>query len=467
MALNFILLPILTRLFEPTDYGIIDISTTIIQILGIIFGFGMTTAVSFYYYFHENNIERKITVSTALYFLLSINLIVFALLFFISTPLSTLLYKTSSNSQIIKITIIIGYCIVLQTFFSHLIRITRKASLYVLNSIIKAALQIGIILIMVTALGFGLHGYFYGYLISAILSVVIVLNFTIKHFSFKFSKARLIELLKYGAPLVPAGISLWVLQLLDRFFLVQYTSLAEVGLYGVGVRSTILLVLLTTSIQLAWGPFAFSIMKHDTAKTIYSQIFSIYVIISFWLAIITTFFSKDAITLITTPAYSSAYIVTPFLCLGTLFLGAYTLLSIGINLTKKMKLITITTVMAAISNIALNFIFIPSFGMLGAAISTAISYLISTILIYFFSQKYYPINYNLQKNLLVALIGCVYVGFYFTFSSQNTTIITLIRIAICLSFPFILYFLRLLSLSEIRLILNTIKGLVFKSKLNS
>ena len=463
MVLSFILLPILTKLFNPTEYGLIDISTTIIQIVSIGFGFRMTTAVSFYYYFHNDEHEKKQTVTTGLLFLLVINILTVFLLSINATSLGAAIYKSPAYTNIFKITIFVAGLSVLQNFLFHLLRISRRASLYVVASLLKGGLQVGIIILFVISFGLGLRGYFYGYLSTVFLSLLIIFSITKKYLTFSFSKKRLIELLKYGVPLIPAGISLWALQLVDRFFLIHYATLADVGLYGVGVRSTILLVLLISSLQLAWGPFAFSIMKQDDAKKVYTEIFSLFVIIATWLIILTTYFAKEAITLVTTPEYTQAYVVTPFLSFGTFFLGAYTLLSIGINLVNKMHIITTTTIIAAILNIILNFILIPRYGILGAAISTASSYLVSTMLVYFFSQKYYPIDYKMKKNMTIVLISVGYLIGYFTITVEGTIINLIIRALICLSFPVVLYTLKLLTPNQVKSIINTIKSLTVKT----
>jgi len=128
-----------------------------------------------------------------------------------------------------------------------------------------------------------------------------------------------------------------------------------------------------------------------------------------------------------------------------------------------MHIITTTTIIAAILNIILNFILIPRYGILGAAISTASSYLVSTMLVYFFSQKYYPIDYKMKKNMTIVLISVGYLIGYFTITVEGTIINLIIRALICLSFPVVLYTLKLLTPNQVKSIINTIKSLTVKT----
>ena len=74
------------------------------------------------------------------------------------------------------------------------------------------------------------------------------------------------EMNRFGMPLVPSALFLWVTNFADRFILVQAHRHAEVGLYSVGVRIASAMVLLLTAFRTAWPAFAYSIESDDEAK---------------------------------------------------------------------------------------------------------------------------------------------------------------------------------------------------------
>ena len=91
----------------------------------------------------------------------------------------------------------------------------------------------------------------------------------------------------------------------------------------------------------------------------------------------------------------------PIILLAYLFYGMYINLMAGIYIEKKTKYLPLITGIAAIVNVVFNFLLIPVMGMNGAAYTTLFSYLTMLVGIFIFSQKYYKIDYEYIKILLV------------------------------------------------------------------
>ena len=77
---------------------------------------------------------------------------------------------------------------------------------------------------------------------------------------------------RFGVPLVPTALFLWVTNFSDRLFLVQLADTTEVGLYSVGVRIASAIVLLLTAFRLAWPAFAYSIDDDAAARRTYAYV---------------------------------------------------------------------------------------------------------------------------------------------------------------------------------------------------
>ena len=71
---------------------------------------------------------------------------------------------------------------------------------------------------------------------------------------------------RFGLPLVPAALALWVINLIDRLFINAYKGQAEVGIYSLAVRIASVIVFLMTAFQLAWPAFAYSIRDDDRGQ---------------------------------------------------------------------------------------------------------------------------------------------------------------------------------------------------------
>jgi len=96
-------------------------------------------------------------------------------------------------------------------------------------------------------------------------------------------------------------------------------------------------------------------------------------------------------------------------------------------------------VMSTILSLIFNIIFIPIWGITGAAVATLLSQFIYWISCYYFSQKAFFIPYEIGKITIIFFCGAV-----LSFSSllvNNLELIPrmLIKITCLFSFPFILY----------------------------
>ncbi|MDZ7262612.1 MAG: MATE family efflux transporter, partial [candidate division KSB1 bacterium] len=169
--------------------------------------------------------------------------------------------------------------------------------------------------------------------------------------------------LRFGLPLIPAGLALTTLALIDRFFLVRYTDLTQLGLYSIGNQVANSVLLLVSGFQLAWGPFAFSVAKTGKSEGLYVKTLHYYLIVLGGIALVVSLFAKEVLQLFTTESYIAAYRVVPYLAFGLVAYGAYYIVSIGSNLARKTEYITFSTLFAAIINIMLNMVLIPIPGM--------------------------------------------------------------------------------------------------------
>ena len=147
-----------------------------------------------------------------------------------------------------------------------------------------------------------------------------------------------------------------------------------------------------------------------------------------------SFFSGEIVSsLFPIEYHDSAYLLS-ILTIGIIFQSTIHVTSIGISLEKKTSVFAKVAWITAIINLVLNFILIPYFGGVGAAISTSISYFVLTGIYFFYSQKLHklPINFNILLILIFISFTMLLISLMFYSADFNLQII---------SFKFILYFL--------------------------
>jgi O-antigen/teichoic acid export membrane protein len=94
--------------------------------------------------------------------------------------------------------------------------------------------------------------------------------------------------------------------------------------------------------------------------------------------------------------------VTFVLAVSIVLYGVYFIFWVGANVAKKNRMVPVFFVIASAVNVALNFAFVPEYGMWAAAWSAVAGYAILAGTIYFYSRRYYPIPYEWRRLLTVA-----------------------------------------------------------------
>lgn len=391
---SFLLLPILTRLLGLQLYGIWDTTNTITMLLSYICILGTDAAFAFYYFDVKSEEERKSYFSTMMFYSVGVSLVFLAFILIFSEPFALLYYKTTSYSILLIlafISTIIG--IVIQ----HLLALARyKRRTWLFNSF-SMIYWIGSTLlnILFVIRGYGVEGMFWGQVIAGgVTSLILVIIFR-DEFTLRIKKSYLINLLKYGIPIVPSLLSFWVMSALSRPLIFHLYSEEDVGIYGAAVRFASFITLITSAFQLAWRPFAMSIKERDDAPQIFS-IIARFLLVFGTLAILgLTFFIKPIMLVYVSKDFYTSYPIVWMLSLSTLLNTLYSIFSVGLLITKKTKVISHAFTIGTVFYLVLNLLLVPMYSYWGTAIVTLITYLFIVYFVYSRGQKYYAIPFKM------------------------------------------------------------------------
>jgi O-antigen/teichoic acid export membrane protein len=208
-------------------------------------------------------------------------------------------------------------------------------------------------------------------------------------------------MLKFGAPLIPVAVAYYLITYSDRYFLRYFQGLESVGLYAMSVRVSAVMTLILNGFQMAMGPFVYSHYKEEHAPETFARTFD-YVSVAVTLAVTgLALLAADVVAVVGTPAYLPAHVVVPLLATGTAAYGLGAYFSFGIGIAKKTFHRAWVTVLAASMNVVLNLLLVPWIGMVGAATSTALSFLTLAVLQMKISQGYYRVPYKFKRHFVV------------------------------------------------------------------
>lgn len=261
--------------------------------------------------------------------------------------------------------------------------VIAKSSSFIISSIIKLSL----IIFNASLISFVIFTTA-EYAFLAIAYLVMYKNRKFNIFKWNFEKKVAIEILNDSWPLILSGIVITIYMKIDQIMIKQMLGDAEVGYYAAAVRLCEAWYFLPTIITTSLFPAIMNAKKMNK-ELYFSRMQKLYDMLawtSIAIALPTTFLSKEIIEILYKPEFiPAAPVLIIYIWAGVaVFLGvASTQYLIAENFTKISFFITSS---AMVINVILNFIFIPKYGITGAAFATLISYSASTFLLFFNSK---------------------------------------------------------------------------------
>ena len=416
--LNFLLVPIYTNLFQPFEYGIQSQVYVFISILNIILLFGMDTAYMKYAVNVKSSDENKNNFSTPYLTVMIVSFFICLLVIILKKPIFSLLEIPPAYYYLIFYTSLILFLDSLTIIPFVKLRIERKAKKFALFKMLGILLNITLNFILIVELRWGVEAIFISNLASSALTLILLSPSIFKSFKIIIDLPTLKKLLKFGLPFLPAGLSSIMIQGIDRPILTQLTDLHTSGIYSANYKLGIFMMLFVSMFQYAWQPFFFQNAQEKNIKQVFSKILTYFTIAGSLILIFLSLFIDDIVKFhilgrtIMGPAFWSGLIIVPIILFGYLFNGIYYILSAGMFIEEKSSYVPIITGIGAAINVCVNFLLIPVWGIIGAALATFASYFVMAVMVYKITQRFYEINYEKVKVIktlsFILIAGSVY-----------------------------------------------------------
>ncbi len=255
---------------------------------------------------------------------------------------------------------------------------------------------------------------------------------------------------------------LYIHQCADRYLLIRLASLEVVGLYSIGMTIASVIALLTAGFRTAWVPIVLSTFRQEESKKFYAKVFDYFWALVLLGAVGISLFSKEILVVLAPATYLDAYTVIPVLLLSIFFFHAFPVFSFGISIAKKTKYRLLLMAVTAAINIGLNYLLIPDYGMVGAAIATLIASVIYGIASFIVSQRFYHVSYNLAAlfKILAVVVAIISIS-YFLLSDINVVNI-LIKIGLVVVFIVCGYLFNLVGKEEMKYLRAFVHSRIFK-----
>jgi O-antigen/teichoic acid export membrane protein len=428
--LNYLLVPLVTYHFSAMEYGVVSEFYAYAGFFSVFLLLGFETG---YFRFRDkHNTSKDTAYSTALIFVVLVNLGFFFGILAINSRLSPALHYAEHPEYVLYFTIILTLDAIASIPFARLRaenKALRFAGIKIFEILITVILSLFFILywpklasvypqLWLSKLYHPEIGIGYVFLANLTASICkfMLLSPQLLSIRWGFDRVLFAKMWRYSLPMVFIGFTGIINEMLDRVLLKHllpydtHTNMQMLGIYSACYKLSILMTLFIQAFRYAAEPFFFAYADKTDAKPVYAKVLKFFVIFCMFIFLLVTLYI-DFFKYFLGKDFRVGLNVVPILLLANLFLGIYVNLALWYKLTDKTGLGAVVSLAGAILTVLLNIAWIPKYGYVGSAWATLLCYAGMTVLSYLLGRRYYPINYDVVRVLIYIGLGVdLYLG---------------------------------------------------------
>lgn len=393
-AVNLLLVPVLTRVLVPQQYGVSDLVISYSASALLVLVFGMDGALARFFYEQDGRASRVRMVSSSFLFRLVTGGAVALLLAAFAEPLAARLLGGAVYAKYLRLGAAALPFTLFALFANDVLRVTFQPWKFIALNVTQTLLVGGLTLWFVLGKHLGVAGVLYGKLFGDAGAAALGLLLCRHNLKPAFDGAILRRMLAYGLPLVPVSIAYAVIGFVDREALQRTASLEAVGIYGVAMKFFAVITMGVSAFNLAFGPFAYAKANDPDAPKLYARVFALYVAIASFGALAVGLFAPALVDLLATKDYAAAAGPALWLAFAAVAQGAYSVAALGLTLSLRTLPLGAIAGAAAVVAVVANQLLVPRFGAEGAAMATCTAHVSSTVMAYVVAQRVRPLPYR-------------------------------------------------------------------------
>ena len=448
-ALGFFMLPFYTHYLLPKDYGILEILDLSMSVFALVLNMGLPPALLRCYAAAKSPEEQRAVISTGCVFGLFTGLGTFAAGIWLVRPAAALLFGGGVPAYYVLLSfssMVLTYMAILPRTY---LRALEKSAAFTIIDTTNVFLLLILNVIFIAGMKVGLVGVLWSSVISGGLQFLLLLGWALRKAGVRFHMAHLRRMLAFGLPLIFANLGLFVLNFSDRFFLQHLRSLDAVGVYAVGYKFGYMMnYLFVQPFFIMWQSRMYAIHARPEHAKIFRQVFLFYSLGLIYAGLIVSLFSSGVIGAMVQARFAASAGIVPVVVLAYIFYGLSYYTQLGMFLTDRTKLVGVIGAGAAGLNLILNYFLISSYGMMGAAWATALSFAAIAALSYVYSQRVYRLPLNVGRMAVALGLAASLYLLARELNPQSMWTALGVKIAVLAAFPVVVWKSGLLPSSE-------------------
>ncbi len=458
------LLPLYTQYLTPADFGAAEVMLTGVIAASIIVRLGVIEALMRFYYIGGERPDEVVRTGFASLFWVTTAATAVMLPF--AEPISEALLG-EPDAELARIAIGGLWVFTIYEYLVSLFRLDERARAYFFFTTANVVVAIPLTVFLVVIEDEGASGLLLATYGAAVPFVAWVAWDQRWRLSLLPDLALLRRMVRFGLPTMPAELSLYSLNFIDRILIARLAGLAEAGLYALAVKFAQGVTVLVRGFQLAWPPLAYSVADDDEARRAYALIVTwfaavcTFVVVGMWLL------SRWIARLLAAPEFFQSFEAVGLISTGIALYALYLVLVVILGRTGRTEFNFPATAVATAVNIGLNLALIPPLGIVGAGIALVASYLVVLAIMYAFTQRLFYVPYEWRRlGLIVGLATALVAAGELALPTEGVDGL-LSRIAVWFAFPLVLWMTGFLEQSERDAIVRLLRPAAVRARLQA
>ncbi len=388
---GFIMLPIYTSHLSPRDYGVVGLLVVMISLFELVVGARFIQALPKFFYEQNTKEGRSQLISTALIITASISVVSCTIVAILSEDISTILLGTPEYTLHVALFGATLLTTAIESYGLTFFRLQERSTLFVINSICKLVVQLGLNIYLVVYEDMGVLGVVISNLIASTIFAIFAFVYVVYYSGLKFKRNFGKSLFIFSWPLWLAGLASLYIGSSNRIFLRAFSSLDDVGFFELSWKFAAILWLLI------WNPFSqwwqterFKLYaRQDLGVSVFPVVFNRITLLLGFVGVGIALFSEIVIALMADEAFHRSSAAVPILIISVLFEILASFFLFAFLVRGKTLLITYLRYGSAVIMTLGCIAFIPYFGFIGAALALCISSIIFFFVAMTMSRKFF------------------------------------------------------------------------------
>lgn len=409
-SVSFLLLPLYSNLISTDDFGRYSLLMAFYTIAAVFYQGGLTSALTKFYLDTEKENQRQKIFSSVVNLILLLGISVTILASVFSKNISELILGSDKFTELVLLIVFTLFCDSLVSTLLHLLKTKELSRSAVVFSVMSAITNLLLNIYLVYFLGWGIKGIIIAQLLAAIVVLFLLMPLVKKEYKFVVDQKLTKLILKFSYPLIAAGILSTAVDVIDRFIINHYLGEDITGIYSFSYKIALVMNVFVISMRTAWAPYSIRLYRSGNYSNEFGKALTKIIAVTSIIFLSTSIFAGDLFNVtfngnyLFNPSYQGGIIIIPIVLIAYGFNALMGFYSVYPYIEGKSSYFFFVDLVALILNVLFNFLLIPKYGIIGAAIATLISYAAGFIYLFFISHKKIEVKYQHIKIVLTLII---------------------------------------------------------------